>query len=688
MEENEASTVRYLEENKKLISKLIEEQNGRVVDAPGDNLLAEFSSITNAVECAVKIQWELKKKNANIVENRRMEFRIGINLGEVVEEGGRIYGSGVNIAARIEGLSTSGGICISGRTYDHVKTIFDFGYEYLGEHSVKNISEPIRVYRMLMDPYKAGKAIGEKISSGKPSRSKILGAVIVCVLILAVFLFWRFYPGQSLITGQDSVAPNKRPVASEIKEAPKTIAVLPFENLSSDPEQGYFVDGLSEEILNSLTQIPSLGVTARTSSFAFKGTGKTVQEIASVLGVDHVLEGSVRKAGNTLRITAQLIRASDGLHLWSETYDRKLDDIFKIQEDIANNVADKLKLTLEAFNILGGTENIKAYELYLVAKGKAAVNASEWQNKLELFDKALALDTNFALAHTEKAYAHVQLALNSPPNRVAGQLEAALIEAAKAIELEPKSGLPYVIICHIYMGRGHWIEAENNCRKAIGLLNGKLCSGDESWIPGFYMAGGHFKRGHELLSQIQKKDPLNNGNHGWFILSLALLGDMQEVENEYEDYMNENTNDAWVDACISVFRLCTGDVLNRDQIVFSDNIFDLGKEYIDSPEKGLIKLRELYTENDNLDAKSLQEISIWAAYFGDSEFAMEALEKTVNMDLNIATYAWFPIFKEVRKMPRFKKYVREIGLVDYWKEYGWPDSNICHPVGDDDFVCE
>ena len=585
----------------------------------------------------------------------------------------------------MEGLSNAGGICISGRTYDHVKDKFEFGYEYLGEHNVKNISEPIRVYRVLMDPKDMDKVLGEKKRSGWISNRNI----IVSILIIATgLLIWRFYPGQSIKIEQGSIATEQTPVASDAKKAPKTIAVLPFADLSPEKDQEYFVDGLSEEILNSLTQISNLGVTARTSSFAFKGTDKTVQEIASILGVDHILEGSVRKAGNTLRITVQLIRAADGLHLWSETYDRTLDDIFKIQEDIANNVADKLKLTLEAFNILGGTENIKAYELYLVAKGNAADNASDWQNKLEWFDKALALDTNFALAHTEKAYTHVQLALNLPPNRVAGQLESALIEAERAIDLEPKLGLPYVIICNINMEKGHWIEAENNCRKAIELLNGKLCSGDESWIPGFYMAGGHFKRANELLSQIQKKDPLNNGNHGWFIINLALLGDMQGVESVYKDYINRNTNDAWVDACISAVRLCTGDVLNRDQIVFSDNIFNLGKEYIVSPEKGLIKLRELYTENDNLDARSLQEILIWAAYFGDSEFAMETLEKTAKMELNIATYAWFPIFKEVRKMPRFKKYLREIGLVDYWKEYGWPDSKICHPVGEDDFVCD
>src|SRR4030043_1972298 len=196
MEADEAWAIKSIEENKSLITNLIEDYHGRVGDAPGDNMLAEFNSITNAVECAVKVQQELKKKNANIIENRRMEFRIGINLGEVVEEGGRIYGSGVNIAARIEGLSKSGGICISGRTYDHIKSKFDFGYEYLGEHNVKNISEPIRVYRVLMEPEAAGKIIGEKKPPIRISRKIAMAAVIIFIIIVAGLTGWFLYPHQ------------------------------------------------------------------------------------------------------------------------------------------------------------------------------------------------------------------------------------------------------------------------------------------------------------------------------------------------------------------------------------------------------------------------------------------------------------------------------------------------------------
>jgi adenylate cyclase len=216
---------------------------------------AEFNSVINSVECVVKIQQELKKKNDTLIEERRMHFRIGVNLGDVVEEEGRIYGSGVNIASRLEGLAEPGGICISGRTYDHIKTRLGLGYKYLGEHNVKNIDEPIRIYRLLMDSENAGKVIGKKEVPSRAYYRTAIVAVIILIIIGAGFFVWDFYSNQSIQ-----------------EETPKTIATLPFDDFSPEEDQGYFVDGLSEEILNSLAHIPNLNVTGRTSSFSFKGT--------------------------------------------------------------------------------------------------------------------------------------------------------------------------------------------------------------------------------------------------------------------------------------------------------------------------------------------------------------------------------------------------------------------------------
>jgi len=263
MGEDEEATIRTLTTYRELMSKLIQKHRGRVVDSPGDNLLAEFLSVVDAVKCSVKIQQEIGKRNAKLTENRRMFFRIGVNLGDIIEEDGRIYGEGVNIAARLEGLAEGGGICISNNVYDQVKNKLTFGFEDTGEHAVKNISEPLQVYKVVMK----GDAVGHMHKKtfdlpGKPS-----------------------------------------------------LAVLPFANMSGDPEQDYFSDGLTEELITALSKISEMFVIARNSSFIYKGKPVKVQQVSQELGVQYVLEGSVRKAGTRLRITAQLIDATTGHHL-------------------------------------------------------------------------------------------------------------------------------------------------------------------------------------------------------------------------------------------------------------------------------------------------------------------------------------------------------------------------------------
>jgi adenylate cyclase len=288
MQEDELETVRTLEAYREMIAEVIRNYSGRVVDSPGDNVLAEFASVVDAVESAVEVQKDLEAKNAELPENRRMEFRIGINLGDVVVEGERIYGDGVNIAARIEGLAEGGGICISRNVYEQVKNKLKLGYEYLGEHTVKNIAEPVRAYRILMESNIDAPKKGERL---------------------------------------------------KVPEKP-SIAVLPFDNISGDPEQEYFSDGITEEIITALSKIPKMLVIARNSTFTYKGKPVKVQQVGDELGVRYVLEGSVRKAGNRVRITAQLVDADTGHHLWAERYERDLKDIFALQDEITYKIKD------------------------------------------------------------------------------------------------------------------------------------------------------------------------------------------------------------------------------------------------------------------------------------------------------------------------------------------------------------
>jgi adenylate cyclase len=679
MGDDEVSTVRTLEAYRKVMSDLIEQFRGRVVDSPGDNLLSEFSSVVDAVQCAVEIHEVIRAKNEELPEDRRMLFRIGVNLGDVIEEGDRIYGDGVNIAARLEGLAEPGGICISGSAHEQIENKLALGYEFLGEHTVKNIAKPVKVYKVPMGPKAATPEEGKKIKL-KNRRWTALGAAGMIIVIIGALAIWNFSFRQAT-------------VVSDVEEAPKTIAVLPFDDLSPEKDQGYFVLGLSEEILNSLTKIPDLLVTARTSSFAFKGTGKKVQEIANELGVAHILEGSVRKAGNALRITAQLIRASDGFHLWSETYDRELKEIFAVQESIAKAVADQLRITLgidQSLKQLGGTENIEAYELYLVAQGlRGSPEYLELDNikyALESIKKALTLDPDFANAWAVKSIIHDTLVIFGATYRFDTERDAALSAAQKAIEIEPNLALGYYSLGRFKSGRGNWIDAELSFRKALELQTETLSF---SLMAEMYVAVGYFKKSRQILEEIRKNDPLNPAARAFHVITLVLLGDVRGAENENER-CKALFGDMWKFRSfgIAYHRLSTGDPVSGGEIEYSAPIFNAVKGYLDSPKEGLAKLHQLYSDENNLSERDITDISILAAYFGDPEFAMDTMEKSIRKHAVGIFKIWYPVMKDVRQLPRFKEFVRDIGLVDYWKEYGWPDSGICRPVGDDDFVCD
>lgn len=319
--------------------------------------MAEFGSVVDAVRCAVEIQEELRVRNAELPENRRMHFRIGINLGDVVEEGERIYGDGVNITARVEGLAEGGGICISSTVYDSIKNKLSLSYESLGEHTVKNITEPVRVYRMRIGPEAAVKA------GPRRWQKATLAAVAVLVVLAGAWAIWNIYFRPPPI---EPASVEK--MAYPLPDKP-SIAVLPFVNMSGDPEQEYFSDGITEEIITAISKTPKLFVIARTSSFKYKGKEVDVRTVGRELGVRYVLEGSVRRSEDQLRITAQLVDTKTGNHLWAERYDRGLKDIFALQDEITFKVIAALQVKLtegeQALIAAWGTDNFEAYAKFL-----------------------------------------------------------------------------------------------------------------------------------------------------------------------------------------------------------------------------------------------------------------------------------------------------------------------------------
>jgi adenylate cyclase len=452
MGEDEAGSIRTLNAYKEVMANLIRQHHGRVVDAPGDNLLAEFASVVDAVECGVKMQKELKRRNEDLPENRRMEFRIGVNLGDVVEEDGKIFGDGVNIAARLESLSEAGGICISGKAYDEVKNKLPFGYKYLGEQRVKNIAEPIRAYQILMEPEAIGEVIGEKKVSPRQWQKAAMGLVIGVIVVAAAVAIWKFYIRPA--TPPVEVA-SKEKMAIPLPDKP-SIAVLPFSNMSGDPKKDYLSDGLAEEIINALTRLPQVFVIARNSTFTYKGKAVDVKQVSREMGVKYVMEGSVQWSEGRVRITAQLVDATTGHHIFSERYDRELKDLFALQDDITLKVLTAMQVKFsegeQARMWAKGTKSLEAYlKLLQAVEHRLVLNKESQAIALQLAEETIALDPMYALAYSTAARAialQVLLGVYESPQEV---LSRAWGLAQKAVSLDDSLAQAHVTLGFLYV---------------------------------------------------------------------------------------------------------------------------------------------------------------------------------------------------------------------------------------------
>jgi len=470
MGEDEEGTIRTLNTYKKVMSSLIQQQRGRVVDAPGDNVLAEFGSVVDAVRCAVDIQKELKTRNAELPENRRMEFRIGVNLGDVVEDGEQILGDGVNIAARLENLSEAGGICISGTAFDQVKNKLNLGYKYLGEQAVKNIAEPIRVYRVLMEPEEAGKVIGEQKAKPRKWQKPVSILVAILIVVAAVVVIWRLYLHP---TRPPVEVASKEKMAFPLPEKP-SIAVLPFVNMSGDKEQEYFSDGITEEIITALSKIPHLFVISRQSTFTYKGKPVKVKQVSEELGVRYVLEGSVRKAGDKLRITAQLIDAITGHHLWAERYDRDLKDIFALQDEITLRIISALQVKLEGVErsdlSVKGTDNLEAYLKLLQSREQAGRFTKEGNILARRYaEEAIALDPKYAGAYLRLSATLIMDLSYGTTESPEQSLRRAEECIQKALALDDSSGEAHAFLGRIYLSKRQYEKAIAEGERALAL---------------------------------------------------------------------------------------------------------------------------------------------------------------------------------------------------------------------------
>jgi len=547
MDDDEEATVRTLNAYRNLMTKLIQQYRGRVVDTTGDNLLAEFMSAVDAVNCSVEVQRELAERNAELPYERKMEFRIGVNVGDIIEEEDRIYGDGVNIAARIEGLADVGGICISGRVYDQIENKLDLNYDFLGEQEVKNIAKPVRVYRVLSQPGAAAhRVVRAKKAVKKIWRNIALSAGAILILAAGGVSFWYFY-WRTEAPGTE-IADRQKPML-ELPDKP-SVAVLPFDNMGGDREQEYFSDGMTDDLITDLSKVSGLFVIARNSVFTYKGKPVKVQQVARELGVRYVLEGSVRRAGDQVRINAQLIDATTGHHLWAERYDGHFGDVFALQDRITGEIVAALsvKLTSDEKEQVARkyTDNTSAYDEFLQGRAHYVRRTpGDYAEAVSCFEKAVELDPNYGQAYAalsltywesahnlwtynlgvswveahNRAEKYLEMAMHNPSAlayQAASRLhvdrqqhETAIAQAQRALALDPNDANCYLAIAYalIYAGRSQ--EALHNIDKAMRL---------DPHYPDYYLfilglAHFHLDRYQEAVTFFERALKLNPENY-------------------------------------------------------------------------------------------------------------------------------------------------------------------------------
>ncbi len=476
---DEAGTLTALKAHRsEFIDPKFAEHKGRIVKLMGDGMLAEFPSVVDAVRAAVETQVAVTEHNAGLPENKRIEFRVGINLGDVVIDGDDIHGDGVNVAARLEGLAEAGGICISGSVHEQVRDRTGFAFEDLGEREVKNIDRPVSVWRWA----------GERAAGAPP-------------------------PGTPALPDKPS------------------IAVLPFDNLSGDPEQGYFADGIAEDIITDLSKVSGLFVIARNSSFAYKDQNPDVRRVCRELGVGHVLEGSVRKAGNRVRINAQLIDGSTGGHLWAERYDRDLEDIFAVQDEVTREIVEALKveLTVAERRRREGHRKVDPEAYDCLVRARTCIYRFSAEGMVEartMLERAIALDPGLAPAYARLALVHAMEYVNAWNDAGPDHLARALELANKAREADENEPQAYHALALTQMWLRDLDEAERAAERAIEL--------DPNFAGAYTALGsvrdyaGKHESAIELLRQALRLDPQ-------YDLALQFMGRAQFSLGRYDE---------------------------------------------------------------------------------------------------------------------------------------------------------
>src|SRR5947207_4680509 len=661
-----------LEEHRELLREIFPRFNGTEIKTIGDAFLVEFNSALEAAQCAIEIQRTLAKRNHDVTADRRIELKIGIHIGDVVHREGDVYGDGVNIASRIEPLAGAGGVCVSMDVERQIRNALEARFEKLAPTELKNISVPMDLFRIVLPWEQRTSDIRDQRSEVRKSSvalpdSKLLWVAVLVLVALGIGWWWTTQPRRS------PTSPAPPSTGHSVDQ--KSIAVLPFVNMSADKNDEYLSDGMTEELINVLSKMPGLRVPGRTSCFAFKGKNEEdiFRKVGDQLHVGTVLEGSVRKAGEKLRVTAQLINVSDGYHLWSKDYDGDVKDILNFQSNVAEQVVQALRVQLgtEAARALSKkpTENPEAHRIYLLGRYEfGKYSEAGWTSSIRYYEQALKLDPKYALAYCgladtyaymggvvmpskeavvkEKEFAQQALALDPELAEAHLSLACALagafdwrnaqVEFDRAIELNPNLAWAYEIYAWFLGGLGRLDEAIGEDKKAIEL--DPLNSFFQAALAYFLY---HARRYDDAIVQIKKTlelDPAATLAHHLLGCCLLWKGDTAGAIAEFQRSKIMVTG-AWYQGLLGYAYAISGDRSKAEQI--------------------LRELEEM-AKRQYVSSTAFADIHLG---LGDKEKALDWLDKSYEDQESACWYLTVdPIYDSVRNEPSFQALMKKVRL--------------------------
>ena len=670
-----------LEEHRRLLREIFPRFHGTEIKTIGDAFLVEFGSALEAAQCAIEIQRTLAKRNHDVTSDRRIELKIGIHIGDVVHRDGDVYGDGVNIASRIEQLAGAGGICVSMDVERQIRNALEARFEKFGSADLKNIKLPMDLFRIVL-PWEKGAESPAKRTS-KKSPLLVPAAVLV---ILALLAGWWLMQRSS--KNQQSVAAHALPAAPTNAPDQKSVAVLPFVNLSDDKGSEYFSDGVSEELLTVLQKIPGMHVAARTSAFSFKGKNATAQEIGQKLGVAYLVDGSVRKAGEAVRIAARLARADTGEELWSENFTRNLKDVFAVQSELAETIvaqvrdrltggtagsADKQKIQAEVQAAeKGGTKNVEAHQLYL--QGRFYENRHSEKSAREAlvaYQHATELDPGFALAWAGVAGTNVWLAAfatEGGQKTFDAHLSSARDAVTRALSIEPN--LPEALLARGSIETNfdfNWNGAAQTLSKALALApadpNIVIAAGN------LEIARGNMDQAIELYRKAVDLDPVNPQARAFLAFNLAATKRFAEARAEFPRVVELNPAAPWAHAGLGLSYLLENKFEEAATAAQADAgdwarllivaCARWGQKKIPEADAALAQLTKDFAET------AAYQIAEVHAYRGDKDKAFEWLERARRQrDPGLASLRKDPLLTNIQDDPQWNAFLRTMGLAD------------------------